>query len=86
MKQEEKQQFLQNAKDHVVKVQKSILERLVKIKEMLKVEIERVKRAKGGERMLKMRIIQYNQKRQEELNHLKPSPYFVRCDVEFDKE
>ena len=86
MKQEEKTTFLRNARKHLSGVQQNIIFKLKKIKEMLVADIKRVQKAKAGERMLKLRIIQYNRKREEELKNLHPSPYFVRCDVVFDNE
>lgn len=86
MKQEAKQLIHQTAKEHVTDIQlkiKDLLERIQKNIYKGKKEINQIGRS---DQMVQVVLTAYNQKRAEELILLRPSPYFVRCEITLDTQ
>lgn len=80
-----KEKILVHAKKHLANVCISIKNGLDETKKSLKISMEKFSSLSYGEKMVESGIIAYSKKRIDELNHLEGSPYFVRCDVQFDK-
>lgn len=81
-----REKILVQAKEHLDDVCFSVKKYLEKTKKSLKISAKRFDNLLYADKMVENRVINYSKKRIEELNYLKGSPYFVRCDVLFDKD
>jgi DNA helicase IV len=81
-----KETILFEARLHVEKVRKAIIAGIGKTKDALKRSKERFASLPEGDKIVERRVMKYNEKREGELAHLEGSPYFVRCDVIWEKE
>ncbi len=85
MKQKEKDKFLQSAKSHIAKVDKRIKEKIINLHKGVEKDKEEYKRISEIERLAHGRLIEFKEKKIEELTVLHGSPYFVRCDIILDR-
>lgn len=74
-----KAQILEDAKEHIVEVQKTITEEIASLKDS--VHKIRTSSAGGYDESTRAKILAHFSDRDEQLHQLFPSPYFVRCDV-----
>jgi len=58
----------------------------IKTNAWLQTAKEKYHRLSGADKIVETQLIQFNDKRLEELHYLKSSPYFVRCDVVMENE
>ncbi|EKE22243.1 MAG: hypothetical protein ACD_7C00016G0004 [uncultured bacterium] len=80
-----KEKILAQAKKHLTNVCIGIKNGLKETKKVLKISTEKFSGLSYAEQMVESGIIAYSKKRIDELGHLEGSPYFVRCDVIFNK-
>jgi len=81
-----KEKILSLAREHLASVCLSMKKGLENVEKSLKLNKKRFSSLSYADKMVGRVIIANGEKRISELNHLKSSPYFVRCDVIFDKE
>lgn len=86
MDQQEKERILQAARGHVGSVREDIARSLHVADEQVKKGKEEYRFARSADRVTQMMLIKHGERRLDELTHLHPSPYFVRCDVLLDGE
>lgn len=79
-----KETILSQAREHVASICMSIKNSLSETKKSLKISQEKFASLSYGDQLVESGIIDFNQKRIGELQHLAGSPYFVRCDVLFN--
>lgn len=82
----EKTQILEGAKRHVAAVCGRIASEKTKLVDLVAKAKRDLKSVRSADAVVEHRILQYNEKRLGELAHLEGSPYFVRCDVVWEKE
>jgi DNA helicase IV len=81
-----KEKILSQARTHLAKVCVSIENGLVETEKSLKISKEKFSSLSFADQIVESGIIDYNQRRVGELQHLESSPYFVRCDVLFSAD
>ena len=86
MNQKDKGEVLNVAREHVGSVREDIARSLHATNDQVKKGKEDYRFARSADRVTQMMLIKYGEKRLDELVHLHPSPYFVRCDVLLDGE
>jgi DNA helicase IV len=82
----EKNAILEKTRDRLQKTCAKIVAKINCTKEDLRRSEEKFSRLSNADKLVESKIISYNEKRINELNYLKGSPYFVRCQVRYDKE
>ncbi len=86
MDQQDKGEVLNAAREHVGSIREEIARSLHATDEQVKKGKEEYRFARLADRVTQMMLIKYGEKRLDELSHLYPSPYFVRCEVLLDGE
>jgi len=86
MNQKDKGEVLNEAREHVGSVREDIARFVHVTDNQVKTGKEEYKFARSADRVTQMMLIKYGEKRLDELVHLYPSPYFVRCEVLLDGE
>jgi DNA helicase IV len=86
MDQQQKDTILNKAREHVREIREDIRQALADTKTNVAKGKEDFKTLSPSDQETQMMLIKYGEKRLEELEHLHPSPYFVRCDVELEGE
>lgn len=81
-----KDQILSEARNHVKKVSLSLEKAGKDTVKSLKRSKEIFSTLSDADKIVESRLMRYNKKRVSEIEHLKGSPYFVRCDVVWEKE
>ncbi|MFH2063342.1 MAG: AAA family ATPase [bacterium] len=86
MDQSRKDELLQQAQEHVEETRTDIREEI----EETHGKIEQLERslqsgARPDEQVILARVLRHKQDRSDELAHLYPSPYFLRCDLDFGR-
>lgn len=91
MDENKKTKLLQEARDHVKKVRETIdmlkpgiLEQVKRWKTLLKTPLESNDSSGISDKFSQMAMLQLNEHKAEAMEKLYPSPYFVRCDVQFE--
>jgi DNA helicase IV len=82
----DKEKILSLTREHLASTCLSIKKGLENVEKSLKLSKERFSTLSYADQVVESTIIANNEKRTNELNHLKGSPYFVRCDVVFNGE
>lgn len=82
MNQEHKTTLLGIARDHIARIQQVADEQIQYLKELFHREGQNLRGLGRADQMVHSILRTYNERRLEELNLLKPSPYFSRCDFQ----
>ncbi len=82
MNQEHKTTLLEMARDHIAKIQNTATEQVKYLTELFHREGQNLKGLGRADQMVHSILRTYNERRLEELNLMKPSPYFSRCDFQ----
>ncbi|EKE19285.1 MAG: hypothetical protein ACD_9C00062G0003 [uncultured bacterium] len=83
---DKKEEILVDAKTHVKRVSLNLEKVGKETVKSLKRSKEIVNKLSPADQIVEYRLIKYNKKRICEIDHLKGSPYFVRCDVVWERE
>ena len=83
---DKKEEILSAAKYHVKKISLSLEKAGEDTAKSLKRSKEIFNTLSDADKIVESRLMRYNKKRVGEIEHLKGSPYFVRCDVIWEKE
>lgn len=86
MNQEQKDIFLESAREHVRDIREDIQQSLIDTRADVIKGKEDFKTLSPSDQVTQMVLLKYAEKREEELSHLYPSPYFVRCDILMEGE
>src|SRR3989338_1200285 len=86
MNQTEKDQILNRTKKHVEQTCFLIRDSIAAVKTAVARKKENFKTLGGEERVVFAKLLHFEEQRAAELEHLKGSPYFVKCDVTIDGE
>jgi DNA helicase IV len=86
MDQEQKDKILKEARGHVREIREEIQDSIDTTSANILQGKEDFKTLSASDQVTQMVLLQYGEKRLEELEQLYPSPYFVRCDVLLDGE
>ncbi|MEI6588009.1 MAG: UvrD-helicase domain-containing protein [Candidatus Moraniibacteriota bacterium] len=81
-----KEKILFAAREHLAEVFVSIKKSCKELQKTLKLSEERFGSLSYGDQIVERSVIVFGKKRADELEHLKTSPYFVRCDVVFQND
>jgi DNA helicase IV len=81
-----KEKILFVAREHLAEVFVSIRKNYKELQKTLKLSEERFSSLSYGDQIVERSVIAFGKKRTDELEHLKTSPYFVRCDVVFQND
>jgi DNA helicase IV len=81
-----KEQILSQAKSHIKEVVFNLEKASKDTEKSLTHSKEIFKTLSAGDQIVESRLMRYNKKRIGEIGYLKGSPYFVRCDVIWEKE
>lgn len=85
MHEDTKQSILEKARGRVARVRAGIQQRKKELAQKTTQEVfHQALRLKGDAQAVALKLFEHSKKRTEELSVLYPSPYFVRCDVQFD--
>lgn len=82
MNEEHKTTLLEMARDHIAKIQQSATEQVKYLTDLFYREGQNLKGLGRADQMVHSILRTYNERRLEELNLMKPSPYFSRCDFQ----
>lgn len=82
MDQEQKTNLLGLAREHIEEIQKVTEKHIQKLRELFLREESNLKGLGRADQMVHSVLRTYNERRLEELESLKPSPYFSRCDFQ----
>lgn len=83
---DKKEEILNGARGHVKEVVLNLEKAKVDSEKSLKRSKEIYKTLSEADKIVEGRLMKYNKKRIGEIQYLKGSPYFVRCDVIWEKE
>ncbi|MFH1187648.1 MAG: hypothetical protein V1688_02170, partial [bacterium] len=84
MNKTEKENFFNNAANHLQKVRSKIKDTIEQIGKFQSKNIKEINSMSGSDKLVLARMSAHYNKRKKELSHLQSSPYFIRCDVVYE--
>jgi DNA helicase IV len=79
----EKESILNKAIQHIQYIQSKVENAIEQIKQIQNKKAKEIRSLSAGDQIMVMRLLSYYKNNEKELSQIYPSPYFVRCEVDY---